>query len=152
MLQKASIFWRGGKLYQSKRCTYMTSNIREYTGSDADSDKKQMNKESYSSIAKRRWSQIISSVSFPVQPILKSNSCMYSMPMFLTFFFLMIFPSPGDERTGSNACLNQDTGVSDTGKPYEPNSVSEIIMVMDWLFTFQNLKLDSIWLWENQLY
>ena len=90
-----------------------------------------MNKESYSSIAKRRWSQIISSVSFPVQPILKSNSCMYSMPMFLTFFFLMIFPSPGDERTGSNACLNQDAGVSDTGEPHEPNSVSKIIMVMD---------------------
>ena len=80
----------------------------------------------------------------------------------------MIFPSPAKERTGSNACLNQDTGVSDTGKPYEPNSVKifvdqmltisqfsgchEIIMVMDWLFTFQNLKLDSIWLWENQLY
>ena len=118
----------GEKLYQSKRCTYMTSNIREYTGSDADSDKKQMNKESYSSIAKRRWSQIISSVSFPVQPILKSNSCMYSMPMFLKFFFLMIFPSPGNERTGSNACLNQDTGVSDTGRPYEPNSVSEMVM------------------------
>ena len=106
----------------------MTSNIREYTGSDADSDKKQMNKESYSSIAKRQWSQIISSVSFPVQPILKSNSCTYSMPMFLTFFFVMIFPSPGNERTGSNACLNQDTGVSDTGRPYEPNSVSEMVM------------------------
>ena len=56
---------------------------------------------------------------------------MYSMPMFLTFSFLMIFPSPAKERTGSNACLNQDTGVSDTGKPYEPNPVSEIIMVMD---------------------
>ena len=50
----------------------------------------------------------------------------------------MIFPSPGNERTGSNACLNQDTGVSDTGEPHEPNSVSE--MVMDWLFTFQNFK------------
>ena len=109
----------------------MTSNIREYTGSDADSDKKQMNKESYSSIAKRQWSQIISSVSFPVQPILKSNSCMYSMPMFLTLFFLMIFPSPGNERTGSNACPNQDAGVSDTGEPHEPYLVSEIIMVMD---------------------
>ena len=64
----------------------------------------------------------------------------------------MIFPSPGDERTGSNAGLNQDAGVSDTGEPQEPNSVSEIIMVMDWLFTFQNLKLDSIWLWVNHLY
>ena len=64
----------------------------------------------------------------------------------------MIFPSPGDERTGSNAGLNQDARVSDTGEPHEPNSISEIIMVMDWLFTFQNLKLDSIWLWENQLY
>ena len=64
----------------------------------------------------------------------------------------MIFPSPGNERTGSNACPNQDAGVSDTGEPHEPYLVSEIIMVMDWLFTFQNLKLDSIWLWENQLY
>ena len=30
----------GGKLYQSKRYTYMTSNICEYIGSHADSDKK----------------------------------------------------------------------------------------------------------------
>ena len=33
--------------------------------------------------------------------------------------------------TSSNACPNQDAGGSDTGEPHEPNSVSEIIMVMD---------------------
>lgn len=32
---------------------------------------------------------------------------MYSMPMFLTFFFLMIFPFPGNERTGTNTSLIQ---------------------------------------------
>ena len=56
----------------------------------------------------------------------------------------MIFPFPDNERTGRNGCLIQDPGAGVTGNPHEPNSVSEIIMVMDWLFIFQNLKLDSI--------
>ena len=52
----------------------------------------------------------------------------------------MIFPSSGKEMTSSNACPNQDAGVSGTGEPHEPYLVSEIIMVMDWVFICQNFK------------
>ena len=52
----------------------------------------------------------------------------------------MIFPSSGKEMTSSNAYPNQDAGVSGTGKPREPYLVSEIIMVMDWVFICQNFK------------
>lgn len=76
---------------------------------------------------------------------------MYSMSMFLTLFFLIIFYFPGIERTDRNDLI-QNAGADATGDLHEPTSVSEINMVMDWSFIFQSVKLDSIWLRESQLY
>ena len=53
--------------------------------------------------------------------------------MFLTFFFLMIFPFPDNERTSSNTCVIQDDVMSIKPAPGEggmkgkprPNSVSK---------------------------
>ena len=60
---------------------------------------------------------------------------MYNMPIFVTFFFLIIIPFPGKERTGGNASLIQHDrmpinpapgAAGRNGKPPKPNSVSEI--------------------------
>ena len=73
----------------------------------------------------------------------------------------MIFPFPGNERTGTNTSLIQydvmpikpaPGAACRNGQHPKPYSVSEVIMVMDWFFISQNLKLDSTWLWGNQLY
>ena len=73
----------------------------------------------------------------------------------------MIFPFPGNERTGTNTSLIQHDvmpikpapgAAGRNGQHPKPYSVSEVIMVMDWFFISQNLKLDSTWLWGNQLY
>ena len=68
---------------------------------------------------------------------------MYNMPMFVIFFFLMINPFPGKERTGRNASLiqhgrmpiNPASGAAGrNGKPLKPNSVSEIWSWIDCSF------------------
>ena len=57
---------------------------------------------------------------------------MYNMPMFLTFFFMMIFHLPVGERTGSiiqngAMVIQPAAGAADcNGEPLKPNSVSEI--------------------------
>ena len=80
--------------------------------------------------ANRTYRDHENSVSCPVQSAPKSNSRMYSMSMFLTLFFLIIFNFPGIERTDRNDLI-QNAGADATGDLHEPTSVSEINMVMD---------------------